>query len=178
MDVDTAKEWASLDEHVAVVFFLDGAVASDWSYELIHAMTILVRFGAGFIYYLTLAPTPTLPPTRARARTLALTPALIRTPTRCRLHLHCRGQLQPEHRPALPGHDLPDARWVVSSPLPPLPLLRLPLSLPLVPPPPIRLPPPIQAPGCSWTCSRSRCRPARAADSTAAARAATWGAST
>ena len=33
-----------------MVFFLDGAVASDWSYELIHAMTILVRFGADFIY--------------------------------------------------------------------------------------------------------------------------------
>ena len=28
MDVETAKEWASRDEHVTVVFFLDGAVAS------------------------------------------------------------------------------------------------------------------------------------------------------
>ena len=35
MDVDTAKEWTVADEPVAVVFFLDGPVASDWSYELL-----------------------------------------------------------------------------------------------------------------------------------------------
>jgi len=39
---------------VAVVFFHDGRIASDrWSYELIHAMTILLTFGAEFIYTAT-----------------------------------------------------------------------------------------------------------------------------
>jgi hypothetical protein len=35
---------------VAVVFFNDGQLESDWSYELIHAATILLAFGAEFIY--------------------------------------------------------------------------------------------------------------------------------
>ena len=60
MDVETAKEWASRDEHVTVVFFLDGAVASDWSYDLIHAITILIRFGADFIYTAEDADNPSI----------------------------------------------------------------------------------------------------------------------
>lgn len=71
MDIDTAKGWsqrarASLQwqeaaasdpqqnpgdpvPKVAVVFFHDGEVAG-WSAELLHSMTILLRFGADFIY--------------------------------------------------------------------------------------------------------------------------------
>jgi len=70
MDVTEAKEWSQLararleweqserqDEargdpppKVAVVLFSDGEVASDWSYERIHAITVLLGFGAEFIY--------------------------------------------------------------------------------------------------------------------------------
>ena len=48
---------------VAVVFFLDGPLASDWSYSLIHAATILLAFGAEFIYT---AEDPTNPSVDAR----------------------------------------------------------------------------------------------------------------
>jgi len=72
MDVDTAKEWSVHAEarlrwevahaageaagapppKVAVVFFHDGALGRDssWSYDLFEAMTILLTFGAEFIY--------------------------------------------------------------------------------------------------------------------------------
>ena len=74
MDVPTAKEWSQLSRQwtadcdggdgggevdlesvglqpkVAVVFFHDGPVEGDWSYELLHAMTILLNFGSDFIY--------------------------------------------------------------------------------------------------------------------------------
>eukprot|EP00316_Scyphosphaera_apsteinii_P023723 CAMPEP_0119305160 /NCGR_PEP_ID=MMETSP1333-20130426/6224_1 /TAXON_ID=418940 /ORGANISM="Scyphosphaera apsteinii, Strain RCC1455" /LENGTH=328 /DNA_ID=CAMNT_0007308183 /DNA_START=54 /DNA_END=1040 /DNA_ORIENTATION=+ len=71
MDVDTAKEWSQHAKawlewetatlkgqtptgmrppKVAVVFFTDGLLASDWSFDLIHAVTILLNFGAEFIY--------------------------------------------------------------------------------------------------------------------------------
>ena len=120
MDVDTAKEWSQRAKHekVAIVFFHDGVIAQPWSYGLIHAMTILINSGADFIYTNpgpnpkpTLTPTPTL--TLAPTPTLALPyPYLYPTPTlpRRRLHLHSRGPLQPEHRPALRGRHLPHAR--------------------------------------------------------------------
>uniref|UniRef100_A0A7S2GHG6 Uncharacterized protein n=1 Tax=Octactis speculum TaxID=3111310 RepID=A0A7S2GHG6_9STRA len=70
MDVETAKEWAqhakkrldwenlAIEDRIqveappktAIVFFHDGMVETDWSFELLHAMTILLRFGAEFIY--------------------------------------------------------------------------------------------------------------------------------
>ena len=71
-----------------MVFFLDGAVASDWSYELIHAMTILVRFGADFICTNpspnpkpTLTPTPTLTPAPTPTPTLPYPTLPYPTPT-------------------------------------------------------------------------------------------------
>uniref|UniRef100_A0A7S2DR03 Uncharacterized protein n=1 Tax=Octactis speculum TaxID=3111310 RepID=A0A7S2DR03_9STRA len=80
MDVDTAKEWAQhakarlqwegldLEEKiriepppkVALIFFHDGVIQSDWSYQLFHAMTILLRFGAEFIYTAEDATNPSI----------------------------------------------------------------------------------------------------------------------
>jgi len=76
MDVPTAKRWSQEGVRVrvsqggeavdatrdaqglvepegtpmAVVFFHDGVVSNEWSYELFHALTILLHFGADFIY--------------------------------------------------------------------------------------------------------------------------------
>ena len=56
MDVPTAKRWSQEGgtwteggKPMAVVFFHDGVVRDEWSYELFHALTILLHFGAGSI---------------------------------------------------------------------------------------------------------------------------------
>jgi len=80
MDIDASKEWAQFamarvdwenlsnedklnvepPPKVAVVFFHDGEVAADWSFQLFSAMTILVRFGAEFIYTAEDATNPSI----------------------------------------------------------------------------------------------------------------------
>uniref|UniRef100_A0A7S2GL26 EF-hand domain-containing protein n=1 Tax=Octactis speculum TaxID=3111310 RepID=A0A7S2GL26_9STRA len=79
MDVDTAKEWSqhararleweetpaeirggSAPPKVALIFFHDGSVATDWSFVLFNAMTILLSFGAEFIYTAEDATNPSI----------------------------------------------------------------------------------------------------------------------